>query len=204
MTNEYTTLTWTEQKNEFKIDCLLDIFISPAKSKTIFITLPGVDGSIDGYKNKYKRITDNIQEEHGVATIRMSNPFISSSHWDSNIRQVLDYILANKLAITEHEDIEIQIMAHSAGAAIIARIAWEYPEIKKLLLVNPAFKMNPDNILSGLAKYTGDVRFVFGSKDPSIEWAKKLKEKYEVSVIDGSDHNFSGEYIETFIGLPTI
>jgi pimeloyl-ACP methyl ester carboxylesterase len=95
-------------------------------------------------------------------------------------------------------------MAHSAGAAIIARIAWEYPEIKKLLLVNTAFKMNPDNILSGLAKYTGTVRFVFGSKDPSIDWAKKLKEKYEVTIIEGADHNFSNEYIETFIELPTI
>jgi alpha/beta superfamily hydrolase len=204
MTNEYTTLTWTEQKNEFKIDCLLDIFVSPAKSKTIFITLPGVDGSIDGYKNKYKQITENMQKEHGAATVRMSNPFISSSHWDSNIRQVLDYVLANKLAITEHEDIGVQIMAHSAGAAIIARIAWEYPEIKKLLLVNTAFKMNSESILNGLERYTGGVKFIFGNKDPSIDWAEMLKEKYEVTVIDGADHNFSNEYIETFIRLPTI
>jgi pimeloyl-ACP methyl ester carboxylesterase len=202
--NEYKTLTWTEQKNEFKIDCSLEVFVSPANNNIIFITIPGVDGSIDGYKDKYKRITENMQKEHGVATVRMSNPFISSSHWDNNIRQVLDYILANKLAITEHEDIEIHIMAHSAGAAIIAQVAWEYPEIKKLLLVNTAFKMNPDNILKGLPKYTGDVRLIFGSKDPSIDWAEKLKEKYKVTVIDGVDHNFSGEYIETFIELPTL
>lgn len=204
MMNKYKTLTWTEQKNEFKIGCSLEVFISPAKSKTIFITLPGVDGSIDGYKDKYKRIAENTQKERGMATVRMSNPFISSYHWDSNIRHVLDYVLANKLAITNYEDIEIQIMAHSAGAAIIAQIAWEYPEIKKLLLVNTAFKMNPDKILGGLSNFIGTVQFVFGRKDPSIEWAKKLKEKYEVSVIDGADHNFSGECFEIFIGLPTI
>lgn len=199
--NEYKTLNWTEQKNEFKIDCSLEVFVSPANSNIVFITLPGVDGSIDGYKNKYKQITDSMQKRHGVATVRMSNHFISSSHWDSNIRQVLDYVLANKLAITEHEDIEIQIMAHSAGAAIIAQVAWEYPEINKLLLVNTAFKMNPDKILDGLSKYAGDVRFVFGSKDPSIDWAEKLKEKYKVIVIVGADHNFSGNDINKFIEL---
>lgn len=202
--NEYISLTWIERKNEFKIECSLEIFVAPSKSKIIFLTLPGVDGSIDGYKNKYKRITDNMQKEHGVAAVRMSNPFISSSHWDSNIRQVLDYVLANKLAITGYEDMEIHIMAHSAGSSIITQIAWEYPEIKKLLLVNTAFKMNPDKILNGLAKYTGDVRLVFGSKDPSIDWAEKLKEDYEVTFIDGADHNFSDNYIETFVKLPTI
>jgi len=35
--------------------------------------------------------------------------------------------------------------------------------------------MNPENILNGLDKFTGEVKFVFGSKDPSIDCAKKLK-----------------------------
>ncbi len=204
MTNEYAKLAWIEQTNEFKIDCSIDLSVSPAKNKTIFLTIPGVDGSIDGYMDKYKRITENMRKEYGVATVRMSNPFISSSHWDSNIRQVLDYILANKLKMSGYEDIEIHIMAHSAGAAIIAQIAWEYPEIKKLLLVNTAFKMNPDKILTNLNRYTGNIKFVFGGEDPSIDWSEKLKEKYKVAVIDGADHNFSGEYIENFIKLPML
>lgn len=204
MIGEYKTLTWSEQKNEFKIDCSLDIFVSPAKNRTIFMTIPGVDGSIDGYKDKYKRITENVQNKNGFTFARMANPFISSLHWDSNIREMLEYLLSNKKEITGSDDIEIHIMSHSAGAAVIAQIAWEYPEITKLLLVNTAFGLKPEKILKGIESFSGQVNFVFGSKDPSVGWTENLKEKYNVRVIDGADHNFSDEYIETFIGLPTL
>lgn len=204
MIGEYITLTWGEQKNEFKIDCNLDIFVSPAKNRTIFVTIPGVDGSIDGYKDKYKRITENMQNKNGFAVARMANPFISSLHWDSNIREMLEYLLSNKKEITGSDDIEIHIMSHSAGAAVIAQIAWEYPEITKLLLVNTAFGLKPEKILKGIESFSGQINFVFGSKDPSVGWTENLQEKYNVRVIDGADHNFSDEYIETFIGLPTI
>jgi len=204
MSGKYQKLNWQEEINGHAIDCSLDIAIHPADSNIIFLTIPGVDGSVDGYENKYVRIAENIQEKYGVAVVRMSNPYISSFFWESNIRRTLEFIENNTKTIINNEDFELHIMAHSAGAAIVAQIAWEYPGIKKLLLVNTAFKMNPDKILNELDKFTGIVRFVYGTKDPSIDWAKILKEKYEVAVIDGADHNFSGENIETFIKLPTI
>lgn len=201
--NEYKKLTWIIENNGFKIDCSLDTFVSPAKNRTIFMTIPGVDGSIDGYKDKYKRITENMQKEHGYAITRMANPYISSLYWDSNIREMLEYILSNKKEITGSDDIEIHIMSHSAGAAVIAQIAWEYPEITKLLLVNTAFGLKPEKILKGIECFSGQINFVFGSKDPSVGWAENLREKYNVRVIDGADHNFSDEYLETFIKLAT-
>lgn len=125
MTGEHKTLTWSEQKNEFKIDCNLDIFVSPAKNRTIFVTISGVDGSIDSYKDKYKRITENIKNKYSFAIARMSNPFISSLHWDSNIREILEYLLSNRKEITVSNGIEMHTMSHSAGAAVITQTAWE-------------------------------------------------------------------------------
>jgi hypothetical protein len=204
MTEKYKKLTWIIENNGFKIDCNLDVFVSPANNKTVFMTIPGVDGSIDGYENKYKRITENMQNESGFAIARMANPYISSLYWDSNIREMLEYLLSNKKEITGSDDIEIHIMSHSAGAAVIAQIAWEYPEITRLLLVNTAFGLRPERILKGIESFSGQINFVFGSKDPSVGWTENLKEKYNVRVIDGADHNFSDEYLETFIGLPSI
>lgn len=165
---------------------------------TILLTIPGVDGSVDGYKEKYLRIAESVQEENKVSVVRISNPFISSFHWESNIRQSLDYISINLPSITEGNKAEIRVVAHSAGAAVIAQIAWEYPEIKRLLLINPATKLGLDKMKLGLGMFKGDdVTVIFGSQDPSIYDANELnntegKIPINTFVLEGIDHHFSG------------
>lgn len=190
--------------NGVTIDCTLDIATHPAKSDTILITIPGVDGTVDGYENKYIRIVEGMQEKHGVAAVRMANPFITSHHLESNIRHALDYIANNTNAITgSSEQPKLKMVAHSAGASIIARIAHEYSNITDLLLINPAQKLDSDAILKGLSKTRANVTIVFGEKDPSVSLSEALgSDGHTVVVLKGIDHNFSGEFIENFITLP--
>ena len=196
--------------NGVTIDCSLDIAIHPADSKVILLTVPGVDGSVDGFENKYVRIAESIQEKYGAAIVRMANPFITSYHWESNIRQALNYILENAEEITDHQDIDIRIVAHSAGAAIVAQIAWEYPEITQILLVNPATKLGIDKIQYGLSEIGGSkITVLFGSEDPSVgdvDEISKLSEAKNVHthILEGVDHNFSGESLEAFITAPSL
>jgi predicted alpha/beta hydrolase family esterase len=205
MTSKYQTIKWGERKNDFDIECSLDIFISPADSNIIMITVPGVDGSIDGFNDKYKHITEMVQNDHKVAIMRMSNPFISVYFWESNVRQALDYIVTNKKMICNHDDIEIYIMAHSAGAAIVAQIAWEYPEIAKLLLINPAAKLGFEKITKGIAKFgCHKTTILIGTKDPSfneINGLSSLSEfkKIQIIKVEGADHNFSSNAFPIFM-----
>lgn len=74
-------------------DCALDLAVRPARNRVILLTIPGVDGSVDGYEDKYVRIADGIQIKYVVDVVRMSRPFISSFHWKSNIRRVLEFIV---------------------------------------------------------------------------------------------------------------
>lgn len=199
MSGKYQKLNWQEEINGHAIDCSLDIAIHSADSNIIFLTIPGVDGSIDGYENKYVRVAEDIQNKYGAAIVRMSNPYISSFFWESNIRQVLQFIEDDAKAITGKEDFELRIMAHSAGAAILAQIAWEYPLISRLLLVNPAMKLGPDKIKRGLSELNDKrITILVGSNDPSISETKDLTVDNTV-VVEGADHNFSGDAFPLFL-----
>ena len=133
---DYKVIEWQEEMNGVSIDCCLDIAIHSANSEIILLTIPGVDGEVDGFEDKYIRIANAVQDKYGAAVVRMSNPFISSHHWESNIRQVIDYIQMNAKEICGNDKFELRIMAHSAGAAVIAHIANEYPDITRILLIN--------------------------------------------------------------------
>lgn len=200
MLGEYQKLNWQEKVNEYAIDCSLDVAIHPVDSKIILLIIPGVDGSVDGYENKYIKIADNIQKQYGAAVVRMSNPFISSYLWESNVRKALEFIEDNAKIITGNDNVEIRIMAHSAGAGVIAQIAWEYPFISKLLLINPAMKLGSDKIKEGLSKFGDDkVTVLVGGRDPSLSETKELGIDNTI-IIDGADHNFSGDAFPKFLG----
>lgn len=204
MTYTADTLYWQETMNSVTVDCSLDVAVHPAQTDTVLLIIPGVDGSVNGYEDKYIRIAEQVQDKHGVAVIRIANPFISSFHWESNPRRILDYIERNASVITGSGEVpRIKVMAHSAGASIIARIAHEYDNITDILLVNPAQKLGGDAIRQGLKKTNAEVTAVFGEKDPSVSLSEALQgDGHTVVVLEGIDHNFSGDYLQSFIELP--
>lgn len=197
-------LNWQETMNSVTVDCSLDIGLHPATSDTVLLIIPGVDGSVNGYEDKYIRIAEQVQDEHNVAVVRIANPFISSFHWESNPRRILDYIATNARTITDSNKVpQIKVMAHSAGASIIAKIAHEYDNITDILLVNPAEKLGGDAIRSGLKNTNAKVTVIFGEKDPSVSFSEALRgDGRRVVVLEGVDHNFSGENLQAFIELP--
>lgn len=199
-------LDWQESMNGVTIDCSLNIAIHSADSDTVLLTIPGVDGSLDGYEQKYIRMVERYQETYGTVAMRIENPFITSFHWESNPRHALEYILDNAREITGRDTTpKILVVAHSAGASVIAKIASEYPAIKAVLLINPAKKLlSPLDIEKGMGAIVERSSVVFGSNDPSVDMAHDLRNEWlKVHIVDGADHNFSGEYLDAFIHLPT-
>lgn len=204
MTFATELLTWQETMNTVTVDCSLDVAVHPAQADTVLLIIPGVDGSVNGYNDKYVRIAEQVQDKHCIAVVRIANPFISSFHWESNPRRILDYIANNAKAITGGSKApRIKVMAHSAGASIIARIAHEYDSITDMLLINPAEKLGHDAIRQGLKKTNAEVVAIFGEKDPSVSFSEALEgDGHYTLVLKGVDHNFSGDFLEDFIKLP--
>lgn len=194
-------LQWQETKNGVTIYCGLDVRVHTAKSNIIVLLIPGVDGSVDGYKNKYHTIAESIQKKHGAAVVRMENPFITSFHWESNVRHILEFIESNKQEICISDSYEIRIMAHSAGASVIASIAHEHQQTTRLLLVNPAMSLNSTAITEGLDKFGGSATILIGSKDTNYSEILKLesRNKLKIITVENADHNFSGDSFQAFL-----
>ena len=203
-----TQLRWQVDLNNIALDCSVDVAIHPSNGKVVLLTIPGVDGSVDGFMNKYLLIAENINKKHGAAAVRMSNPYITSYHWEQNIRKILSYIDDNSKTISGREDIELRIVGHSAGAAVIAQIAWEYPFITRLLLINPATKLDLTRIKQGLVEFGAEkTTILVGSEDPSLADIESLSEtkgleSLRTTVAEGADHYFSGEAFQIFLRAP--
>ena len=201
MTIQNTKENWQATHNGVTIDVSMDIQVHPCKSKFIVLIIPGVDGSVDGYENKYIRMAKKIVKEQHKAIVRISNDFISSFHWEDNMKHALDYIEDNALDICKNSDYTIEIIAHSAGASVAAWIAHSYPKIQKMILINCAAKLQPERILGGLSQYKGSLTIVYGSEDPSIDFIKQLPSGTHHKIIEGADHFFSGSSLADFINL---
>lgn len=62
MSGKYSKIEWQETMNGVTIDCSLDIAIHPADSEVVLLTVPGVDGSVDGFEDKYIKIAESISK----------------------------------------------------------------------------------------------------------------------------------------------
>jgi len=197
-----TELHWRPSKNGVTVDASLDVVVHPGKSDEIVLIVPGVDGSVDGYEDKYVKMADLITEHNGDTVVRISNPFITSFHWEDNVRKALEFIEAGQSDYFDVKPASIRIVGHSAGASVAAWLAHEYPKVKQLTLINMAEKLEADRIVTNLESFNGSVSLVYGSEDPSIEFGRKLGDKYGLTVVEGADHNFSGNHTERFIQIP--
>jgi hypothetical protein len=204
MSSKEHNLRWKETMNGVTVDCDTELRIHPAKSKIILLLVPGVDGTVDGYGNKYITIAESIRKKYGVAVVRMANPFITSFHWDSNLRHVLEFIEANKQDICDNDSYELRIQGHSAGASVLAMIAHEFPVIHRLLLINIAMQLQPEDIVEGLGKFKGKTTVLIGDSDPSIEEVHNIqffndRVIMNIEVARNTDHYFSGDSFKLFL-----
>lgn len=99
MKDQFEQICWIEEFNDHQLECHVELAIRSGKTDDIFLIVPGLDGSLDGFMNKYQEIVDRIHEKHNVTCVRMSNPFITSSHWETNLRSVLAWISATKMCV---------------------------------------------------------------------------------------------------------
>ncbi len=198
---------WQPTHNNVSVDASIDIKIRPANSKRVVLFVPGVDGSVDGYMNKYINASDHLVNNHDVGIVRISNDFISSFHWEDNIKQALNFLEDNASKYFSSDDLEISVVGHSAGASVIAAVAHRYPAIRQILLINAAKGLHTDQILDGLSKFDGNLVVVYGSNDPSKDFIsdiKNVKPNSFTHIVDGADHHFTGEHIKTFEQLPLL
>lgn len=196
-----TKLKWTRSKNGITMDFELDVVIHPFSNGKIIINYPGADGSIDGYENKYVKLAEYIVDQKIGAVVRIPNTSSLGFGWDINLRETLAYVFEHSQEICGVDTPEIYLIGLSAGAGAIAMIAWEYPEVKKILLLEPAIIFSGDHGVEGIKNYEGEVTIVVGKGGNAL--GKEIGEKFynyfekaknkEIIEIPNCDHQFTTE-----------
>lgn len=174
-------------------DTTIEYEILEGNNKILLIK-PGQDSNYKGYNDKYYNLAEYINQKYGFTVICTSNPY------DRKHNPIDDAIIVIKEYVEEKQfdEYEVYYFGNSIGGTIGARYAYQYPVIKKLLLINAPLMVNYDRIKDGISKFQGDkLVLVYGSLDPSMNTVRLfddnnyLGEKVAYYIIEGEDHNFS-------------
>lgn len=161
-----------------------------------FVILTGLGGSADGFGNKYSRIAEYVQSDYGFPAFIVPTP---KDVWEKKEKfydEVVARFMQNKTCV--------YLMGVSAGATMALWYAVKYPQIRRILCVNPVLNINLHLTSSGIRDFCGEkMAVVFGEKCPSAKWAKLLPvlPNLQIHIIPDADHVFSGK-LDEFIELP--
>lgn len=140
----------------------------PTNTGNILINIPGAGGTIEGYLNKYVNLGNYIQENNIASFVRIPND--RPAEYELTVRKVVNYSIEHSKEICGTDTPNIWLMGFSAGAGAIVLTGWEYPEIKKILAINPFIEVKDvrGKLMKYLPSYTGDLFLIQGSDDDVI------------------------------------
>lgn len=192
---ENTKINYIQKGICFDVEVEIEISIIPGDSEIILLTVPGVDGSINGYNNKYKRIAENINRKYGATVVRMSNPYNLMRYHYRNLFEVLDFI-EQKYDMSKKK---LYAMGHSLGAYMAGATAHMYDYIDKILLINPATGLEQSELSNLQNREKNKNIILIGEKDPSYKNRDEYSKYAKIHVVKNADHHFSGHSFTKFI-----
>lgn len=185
---------------QFNDIAVIDYGIVKGNNKIVF-TKAGQNGSMYGYENKYLRIARTLNSKYGYTVICSSNPFDGNNPLDTDFSVVEEYCKENGF-----DDYEIYYFGHSNGARIGITWGYQYPRIKRMVLVNSPLFANIYSLKDGLSNI-GDkkIYLVYGEYDQSINYTELIKpllnDNIKLEIVKGADHDFTN-MLDEFMELP--
>ncbi len=186
---------------DFPLKIDFDVAMHPNASHRVMVMLPGLDGEMDGYMDKYMKIACFVQNAKTAAVVRSSNHWTPGLKEEHSFRFAMEHLDSNSYSICGEINPETYLMGYACGAGIMAAYAHEYPNVKKILLVNPTGEIGEKLIKDGLSEFTGEVTIVAGELNhDSLKFGKLLFDKHSVKskakkflIIPNCDHALTGK-----------
>ena len=108
--------------------------------ENLLLILTGRGGSADGFGNKYGKIRDRVREKYGFSVYIVRTPQDVWERKNTFFEEAVSAVIQYR---------QIYMMGVSAGASIALWYAAGYPQIVRVLAVNPVLQINFDMALSG-------------------------------------------------------
>ena len=208
-TRELILKRTTRNEEDEYTNITIPLSLHHGNSKVILINSPGLGVAKDGENGQFKNIANRLQRS-GIASVIRYQSSLGDFAFKKigmepllmdNLREVINYALKEAHLICGSKTPELFLAGHSAGASTSAAVAYEYPQVSKMLLIAPSADIDPELVRKGLLNFSGELYITIGDKDYVIsqeaaqnlvEWATKAKSRKLVTVSD-CDHDFSGE-----------
>ena len=175
----------------------MDCDFYPAGEDCLLI-LTGLGGSVRGYNDKYAKIARTVGERFNCSAVVCAIPQSCWEHPGQTFENALN------CAYSRTDFKKLLIFGNSAGGTLALWYAYLYPQIAKVLAVNPVLNLNYHLLKEGLQNFCGEKMIICsGEKDGGAQWINFLQDKPNLlkKIISGADHNFSGMESE-FCVLP--
>jgi dienelactone hydrolase len=183
-----------------------EVWVHPSfGARAIIINCPGYKGSIEGYKNKYVTLADHLAERGVGAVVRMPNIERSAGAayregLVGDVRAVIAWVTKVSLALTGDARSDIYLMGFSAGGFAVASASAGFPQVKKLLLMEPTVNASLVGALGeDIGRFEGEAYIVVGDHEAvGLEAAHAYRRalsgasRVEIQMISGCDHQFRG------------
>ena len=162
-------------------------------------------GSTEWYSNKYVTIWNNLVKDHWVNVFVVENPWISWDDPELFVDCAVKFV-NDKMREFWYKDHKTYVMWYSAWWHFLWRFSYKYPEIVKMLLVNPVLSVDFFKLQKWLEAFNWEMTIVEWDKDVDFFFNPLLapfKDKATLVVLPWVNHIFSNEWwLETFIWLP--
>ena len=186
----------THPDYDYLFDCMFeDKYISygiiNGNNKVLFIK-SGLEGSLVGYKDKYYNLARFVNKKYGYTVVCSNNPKTSNLNQLSQGIEIINAFMEE----LKFDSFGIYCYGNSNGGVIMGRYAYLYPNIKKLLLINPPLFISYHKLKDGILKFNNDkITFIYGTLDPSYKFVEFLDllntDKVSYVILENEDHNLS-------------
>jgi len=167
----------------------------------VMIHVPGYDERMDGYKDKYKTLAEFVQRK-GLATVLRIDCLGRLHHQLENtlpddLRAILNYSIKDSRQICGSDNPEIYLMGFSLGTSVVSEVAYEFPQVKRVLLMGTGGLDSKS--VEGISRFSGEIYLVTGENDRHICDARTIygaaveASNRELVVIPNCDHHFRHE-----------
>ena len=168
--------------------------------KDCFLIFTGLGGNVKGSENKYVKIAESVTKNYGFSVFVAALPEDCWERPQEVFKKALNHVM------TMSGEGKIFVMGSSAGASIALWYSHLYPQIKKVLAINPVLNYNYHRTKEGVLKFGGEKIFIAsGDMDPCAKWLNMLPVKDNLSkqTLKGVDHVFTDK-LPVFLSLPDL
>lgn len=205
----------TETPDGQPVDYRIPVTAYPSDSGVLLVNSPGSGELKDGREGRWRKLARHLQALGlcSMVTYNVPRPdFQVQLEWEpysyrgaswnriliESAGHAVDWAWRNAEKLGGRAAPEMYLAGFSSGASAVGAVAWQYPQVRRLLLLS-AYDSVGEPFYEGLSQFAGDIYMGYGADDPPagllayvLSLGPLAANSFQARQVPGCDHRFSG------------